>query len=210
MFKVQFNVIFKFIIVICNTYYFNYLKIYIDTFLVVWLHFRGKLLLQDHSHMSTTVNKSWPKTKNTGQCGRYTARYWKWQMVFHVPFTFSAVASHLLLGLQGASPFSITRVPVPADGRGRSAVGPPTSSKGVFSYGSVSWGHGAANLSGGRGPWKIYAEVMSKQKVLSRRPVLERKHDRVQCPRMSSCAPLLSLLLCQKCFTLLCRRGERK
>lgn len=78
-----------------------------DAFLILWLHFRGKLLLQDHSHMSTTVNKSWPKTKNTGQCGRYTARYWKWQMVFHVPLTFSAVASHLLLGLQGASPFPL-------------------------------------------------------------------------------------------------------
>lgn len=49
----------------------------IDAFLVLWLHFRGKLFLQDHSHLSTSVNKSWPKTKNTGQCGRYMARYWK-------------------------------------------------------------------------------------------------------------------------------------
>lgn len=102
---------------------------------------------------------------------------------------------------------SITRAQVPSDGRGRSTVGPPTYSKGVFSCGSVSWGHVAANLSGGLGPWKIYTEVMSEQKVLSRCPVLERKHDRVQCPRVSPRAPLLSLLLCQKCFTLLCGRG---
>lgn len=171
-----------------------------------WLHFKGKLL-QSHNHMTTTVNKSWPKTKNTGQCGRYTARYWKWQMVFHVPLTFSAVASHLLPGLQCTSPFPLRG---PSDGRGWSAVWPPTYSKGVFSCSSVSWGHGAANLSGGLGPWKIYTEVMSEQKVLSRRPVLERKHDRVQCPRVSPRAPLLSLLLCQKCFTLLRGRGGEK
>lgn len=102
---------------------------------------------------------------------------------------------------------SITRAQVPPDGRGRSTVGPPTYSKGVFSCDSVSWGHVAANLSGGLGPWKIYTEVMSEQKVLSRRPVLERKHDRVQCPRVSPRAPLLSLLLCQKCFTLLRGKG---
>lgn len=106
---VSFGMIFIFLyFVIFNTYLFKYRKKNdIDAFSVLWLHFRGKLLLQGHSHMTTTVNKSWPKTKNTGQCGRYTARYWKWQMVFHVPLTFSAVASHLLPGLQAASPFPL-------------------------------------------------------------------------------------------------------
>lgn len=62
-------------------------------------------LLWGHRHMATTLNKSCSETKNTGHCGCYMVCYWKWQMVFHVCLTSSAVSSHLLLDLSGASPF---------------------------------------------------------------------------------------------------------
>lgn len=49
---------------------------------------------------------------------------------------------------------SITRAQVPSDGRGRSTVGPPTYSKGVFSCGSVSWGQRCSEPQRGPRPMK--------------------------------------------------------
>lgn len=63
--------------------------------------------LLGRSHITTAVNKSCSETKNTGRCTRYTARYWKWQMVFHVSLTSSTVRCVVLSGPPRCEPLPL-------------------------------------------------------------------------------------------------------
>lgn len=131
-------------------------------------------------------------------------------MVFHVPLTFSAVASHLLPGLQGASPFPLRgpRSPLTDGGGGGAPLDHQLTVRECLAAALCPEDNVAANLSGGASAHERFTRRLCLSGKSSQ-DVLFWNANTTGCG-VRACrrvAPLFSLLLCQKCFTLLRGRG---